>query len=141
MTVLPSSDLLIAQNVPPKAGTPGVAQDSSPPPSGGQAAPSGGLLTMLLPFLIFVPILFMMFRRQKKEAEARGKLKKGDRVMSNAGLIGELVDLDERIAKVKIAPGTTVQMLASTVAPFTEPEKSAAAAKELKEAKAVTDKK
>jgi preprotein translocase subunit YajC len=138
---VPSADLLVAQNVPPKAGTPGVSQDSSPPPTGGGAPPSGGMLTMLLPFLIFVPILFMMFRRQKKEAEARKHLKKGDRVMTNAGLIGELVDFDDRIAKVKIAPGTTVQMLATSVSPFNpEPEK-ASSAKELKEAKAVSDKK
>jgi preprotein translocase subunit YajC len=81
----------------------------------------------------------MMSRRQKKEAQARASLKKGDRVMSNAGLVGELVELDDRLAKVKIAPGVTVQMVANTVSPFAEPEK--AAAKELKDPKPVTDKK
>jgi preprotein translocase subunit YajC len=98
------------------------------------------MFTMLLPFLIFVPILFMMFRRQKKEAESRKSLKKGDRVVSNSGLIGELVDLDDRVAKVKIAPGTTVQMLANSVSPMgAEPAK--ATGPELKDAKPVSDKK
>jgi preprotein translocase subunit YajC len=96
------------------------------------------MLTMLLPFLIFVPILFMMFRRQKKEAQARGMLKKGDRVVSNSGLIGELVDMDERVVKVKIAPGTTVQMLANAVAPFNPEPAKDSSTKELKEAKAVS---
>lgn len=134
------------QQVPPKQGTPGVAQE--PAPAGdGQAppAPGGGMITMLLPFLILVPFLFMSFRRQKKEAEARKNLKKGDKVVTQAGLIGELVDMDERLAKVKIAPGTTVQVLASAVSSF-EP-RAAAASKtdkqlaDLKEAKATADKK
>ena len=132
----------------PKAGTPGVAADSTAPASqpGGQAPPGGpsSMLPMLLPFLILVPFLFMSFRRQKKEAEARKNLKKGDRIVTQAGLIGELVELDERVAKVKIAPGTTVQVLATSLSSF---EPQAAANKtgkelaDLKEAKATADKK
>ena len=95
---------------------------------------------MLLPFLILVPFLFFSFRRQKKEQEARGKLKKGDKIVTQAGIIGELVDLDDKVAKVKIAPGTTVQMLANSVSPFgVEPAK--ATGQELKDAKPVSDKK
>jgi len=134
------------QNVQPKAGTPGVADPAGAP--GGAPAQQGSppsMITMLLPFLILVPFLFLSFRRQKKEQEARGKLKKGDRVLTQAGLIGELVDLDERIAKVKIAPGTTVQVLATALSPF---EATAASDKktdkdleDLKEAKATADKK
>lgn len=98
------------------------------------------MFTMLLPFLIFVPILFMMFRRQKKEAEQRKGLKKGDRVVSTSGLIGELMELDERVAKVKIAPGTTVQMLSNSISPFGV-EVAKATGAELKDAKPVSDKK
>lgn len=133
------------QNVQPKQGTPGVAEPSGAPTGApAQAAPPSSMITMLLPFLILVPFLFMSFRRNKKEQEARRNLKKGDRVVTQAGLIGELVDLDERIAKVKIAPGTTVQVLASAVSAF---EAQAAASKtdkdlsDLKEAKATADKK
>jgi preprotein translocase subunit YajC len=133
----------------PPAGNPGVAVPGGPPPAGGQAAASPpSMVTMLLPFLILVPFLFLSFRRQKKEKEARGSLKKGDRVVTQSGLIGELMDLDERIGKVKIAPGTTVQVLASALSPF-EPTPSAAEKKsetkdleDLKEAKAgASDKK
>jgi preprotein translocase subunit YajC len=103
------------------------------------------MVTMLLPFLILVPFLFLSFRRQKKEKAARGSLKKGDRVVTQAGLIGELVDLDERIGKVKIAPGTTVQVLASALSPFevsTEKKGDTKDLEDLKEAKAgVSDKK
>jgi preprotein translocase subunit YajC len=83
-----------------------------------------------------------MSRRQKKEASARASLKKGDRVMTNAGLVGELVEMDDKLARVKIAPGVTVQIVGSTVTPFVDPGgKEKASPKELKEAKAVSDKK
>jgi preprotein translocase subunit YajC len=140
-----SNDLLLAQNVQPKA-TPGVAQDSAPPASGG--APSGspiaGLMPILMMLVIFVPFFLLMSRRQKKESQARSSLKKGDRVVTNGGLIGELVEMDDRLAKVKIAPGITVQIVANTVSPLAESTQkapSAAAPKELKEAKAGSDKK
>ncbi len=134
------------QAVQPKAGTPGVEQPSGGPPGGG-APPSQGappsMITMLLPFLILVPFLFFSFRRQKKEQEARKNLKKGDKVVTGAGLIGELVDLDDKIGKVKIAPGTTVQVLASSISSF-EPaveKKTDKELEDLKEAKATADKK
>jgi preprotein translocase subunit YajC len=129
------------QQVGPKAGTPGVAVDSSAPPSQ-QAAPPGcgGGLGAFFPLLLFIPLLFMMFRKQKKEQELRGKLKKGDQVVSSSGLIGELIDLNDRVAKVKIAPGTTVQMLSNSISPMPA-EPAPAAGKELKDAKAVSDKK
>jgi len=128
-------------------GTPGVAVPGGAAPAGGQAAaaPPPSMITMLLPFLILVPFLFLSFRRQKKEKEARGSLKKGDRVVTQSGLIGELVDLDERIGKVKIAPGTTVQVLASALSPFeltTEKKAESKDLADLKEAKAgASDKK
>lgn len=141
------NDQLLAQNVPPKATQPGVVQDSAPPASGASQSSSGGIMSMLPTLLmvaLLIPILLLTSRRQKKDEQARASLKKGDRVTSSAGIVGELVELDERYAKVKISPGVTVQFLTTSVLPLKEPEKSGAkdvAAKELKEAKAVTDKK
>jgi preprotein translocase subunit YajC len=131
-----SSDLLLAQNLPPKAaspGTPGVAQDSSTPAAAaGSGSPLSGFIMPLMMLVIFVPFFLLMNRKQKKESVARASLKRGDKVMTNAGLIGELVETDDRVAKVKIAPGVTVQIVANTVSPFAEPAK--AGSKDLKEA-------
>ena len=142
---LPSNELLFAQNVQPKATTPGVAQDSAPASSGGPPAgsPLGSMMPILMMLVIFVPFFLLMSRRQKKEAQARSSLKKGDRVIAN-GILGDLVEMDDRIAKVKIAPGITVQILAANISPYAESapkSASAAPAKELKEAKAGSDKK
>ena len=96
-------------------------------------------MAFLLPLLILVPFFLLSSRRQKKEQAERSKLKRGDKVVSNAGLVGELVEMDEKIAKVKLAPGITVQMLASTVGPMTgdepAPSKSKDALADLKDAK------
>jgi preprotein translocase subunit YajC len=133
-----SSELLLAQNVEPKAatgGTPGVVQDSNanaPQGAAPAASPLSGFIMPLMMLVIFVPFFLLMNRKQKKENQARASLKKGDRVVTNAGLIGELVETDERVAKVKISPGVTVQVVANTISPLTEPEK--APAKDLKEA-------
>jgi preprotein translocase subunit YajC len=142
-----TNDLLLAQNVLPKAGAAGAGgtvQDSAPASAGAAGgapaqSPLAGFMPIIMMLVIFVPFFLLMSRRQKKETQARSALKKGDRVVTNAGLIGELVEMDDKIAKVKISPSVTVQMVANTVSPFTEPDK--ASSKELKEAKAVSDKK
>jgi len=96
----------------------GTATTAPAAPPGAGALPPQSMITLLFFVLVLVPFLFMSFRRQKKEATARAALKKGDRVVTQSGLIGELVELEERISKVKVAPGTTVQVLTSSVAPF-----------------------
>jgi preprotein translocase subunit YajC len=138
------------QAVGPKAGTPGpapatgttTAQDSGAPPA--QQPPTPSAWIWLMPMLIVLAVMMLMNRNQrKKEAETRAKLKKGDRVVSQSGLIGELVDMDERVAKVKIAPGCNVQMLVSTISTYEAvPSKDdAKQLKDLKDAKALADKK
>jgi preprotein translocase subunit YajC len=118
--------------VQPKAGTPGVAQEAAPSQPSGSAGPSSaaaggsplaGMMPILMMLVIFIPFFLLMNRKQKKEQVARSSLKKGDRVMTNSGLIGELVEIDEQIAKVKIAEGVKVQIVANTISPFVEPAK------------------
>jgi len=99
---------------------------------------------MMAPIFVVMIVMFFMNRNQrKKESDTRAKLKKGDRVVSQSGIIGELVELDDKVAKVKIGPGTNVQMLVSSIGPY---EVAAAKAddkqlKDLKDAKVAADKK
>jgi preprotein translocase subunit YajC len=135
---------LLLQPVGPKA-TPGITvqtQDpgsSQPSSSGGQQQQGGSMWVMMAPILVVMVVMLFMNRTQrKKDAEIRAKLKKGDKVVSQSGLIGSLVDLDDRIAKVKIAPGTNVEMLVSTISPFeaVTTKSDDKQLKDLKEAKA-----
>src|ERR1035437_11131702 len=79
----------------PKGGAPATQGAPSSPVGGAAPPPAGGGIMMFLPFLILIPFFFLMSRRNKKESEARQKLKKGDRVASTAGLVGELIEMDE----------------------------------------------
>jgi preprotein translocase subunit YajC len=76
------------------------------------------MMTMVVPMvLVFGVMMFMNSRRQKKEDAVRQSMKSGDRVVSQSGLIGELTALEGKIAKVKLAPGINVEMLASSISP------------------------
>jgi preprotein translocase subunit YajC len=132
------------QPVGPKAGTPGITvQDNTPAPAQQQAG-GGSMWVMMAPIFVVMIVMFFMNRNQrKKESDTRAKLKKGDRVVSQSGIIGELVELDDKVAKVKIGPGTNVQMLVSSIGPY---EVAAAKAddkqlKDLRDAKVAADKK
>jgi preprotein translocase subunit YajC len=142
-------NLAMLQPVGPKGGgTPTTAAPPTPDSSGAanQAPPAQSTLFLLAPMLLVVVFMLFTSRSQKKkEAEVRAKLRKGDKVVSQSGLIGELIELDERIAKVKIAPGTNVQMLVSAISPFesapapgVDSDKKLA---DLKDAKAAAEKK
>ena len=100
---------LALQNVQPNTApaapaTPGISVTGTPGAAAPPASQGGSPFFTLAMLLMFVPILFLMFRRNKKEQEARGKLKKGDRIVSQSGLVGELLEMDERFAKVKLGP-------------------------------------
>ncbi|NUQ79255.1 MAG: preprotein translocase subunit YajC [Polyangiaceae bacterium] len=57
-----------------------------------------------------------MTRNQtKKQKQLESNLKVGDRVLSQSGLIGKIVDMGERTVKMEIAPGVNVQMLKSSI--------------------------
>jgi preprotein translocase subunit YajC len=139
---------LMLQPVGPKAGTPGTA---APPPdaaatSSAQQAQPQSTWILLAPMLVVVVFMLFTSRNQKKrEAETREKLKKGDRVVSQSGLIGELIDMEGNVAKVKIAPGTNVQMLIGSISPYDTKAAGNVGAdkslKDLKDAKAAAEKK
>jgi len=93
--------------------------EGAPVPGGGEPAPpSGGgfgLITPLLILLPFVLILFWQSRSQSKKQEATiAGLKKGDRVITQSGLVGRLIAIEGRYAKLELPPsGTKVTILRS----------------------------
>lgn len=102
-----------------ESGNAAPAQPSTQAPSGPDAAPSGGgfggtgmLLIFALPLLLMI---FMTRNQSKKQKELENSLKVGDRVVTQAGLIGKITDLNERTAKIEIAPGVAVQMLKTSI--------------------------
>lgn len=122
----PHSGLLLFayQNVPPAPGRePGVSQPAAPAapadaphPAGGGPGGFGGML----PFLIMLPLILLLFfnsrSQQKKQAAAVSALKKGDRVLTESGIVGKLLEIGDRYAKLEVAPGVKIEVLKSRLA-------------------------
>lgn len=111
------------QAVPPapgRTGPPAPAQAQKAPPGGDGPAPPppGGAFSMLFPLLLVGMLVFIFWSsrsQQKKQDTAVATLKKGDRVVTQSGLIGRLVDLEPRYAKLEIAPGVKIQVLRTSL--------------------------
>jgi preprotein translocase subunit YajC len=82
-------------------------------PASGQSQQSAfGFPGMML---IFFAILYVMMIRpqQRKEKERRALLanvKKGDRVLFSGGIVGEVVQTEEKTLKIKIADNVRVEV-------------------------------
>jgi preprotein translocase subunit YajC len=107
------------QAIPDSPAAPPAAGQTQPTPDG-EAPPAGGGLGALFPLLIFLPLLILLFwqsrSQQKKQAAAVADLKKGDKVLTQSGLVGRLAgELEGRYAKIEIASGVTVQVLRTSL--------------------------
>jgi len=75
---------------------------------------------MIMMLVAFVPVILLMFfsgrSNQKKQKALEAKLKKGDRVVTQSGLVGKLADpIEGRYARLEIAPGVKVQILRTSI--------------------------
>jgi preprotein translocase subunit YajC len=74
------------------------------------------MLPMLLLFGVLIFFMFWSSRsQQKKQQKLLADLKKGDRVVTQSGLVGKLAEVGDRIVKVEIAPGVKAEMLKSSL--------------------------
>lgn len=86
-------------------------------PLWGQAQnPQGpGLIGLLLPFIfIFVVFYFLIIlpqsRQEKKRKQMLAALKKGDRVVTTGGLIGQIVKVDNETVSLRVAKEVVVKV-------------------------------
>jgi preprotein translocase subunit YajC len=101
--------------------SPAYAQDAS---AGGGMA----LVMQLLPLLlIFAVFYFLLIRpQQKKQKEHRAMLqamKRGDRVLTAGGIIGQVTKVKEGVdeVEVEIAPNVRVNVLRATISDIFKP--------------------
>ncbi|HTM46462.1 MAG TPA: preprotein translocase subunit YajC [Polyangiaceae bacterium] len=92
-----------------------VTQPAAPVP----AQPQGSMIGGLLPLLIFVPLIALLFwqsrSQQKKQAAVVAGLKKGDKVVTQSGIVGRLQEIEGRYARIEVAPGVKLQILSSSL--------------------------
>ncbi len=93
-------------------GQPQPADGSSPNP----------ILTFLPFLLMIVVVWFLLIRPQRKRAKEHttmlSSLQKGDRVVTNSGILGTIVGINEQenIIVLKVADDTKIEFLKSAIA-------------------------
>jgi len=91
-----------------------VAYAMAPPAGGGEAGGLGGILGGPLPMLVlmFAIFYFLLIRPQQKKQKTHKSmleaLKKGDKVWTNGGILGSIVDIDGDNLTIEIATGVNV---------------------------------
>ena len=68
-------------------------------------------------FLIIRP----QMKRQKEHQERVAGLKKGDQVVTQGGLVGKVVKVDDTYAEIELAPNVKVKAVKHTIADLIEP--------------------
>jgi len=90
-------------------------------PAGGAGGQQPGMLAQMLPLIIIVAIFYFLLLRpqQKKAKEHRAmldNLKKGDRVVTNGGLYGEVYALTPDTVTLVVAENVKVKIVRSYIA-------------------------
>lgn len=89
--------------------------------TGGGAQEGGALFFSLAPFvLIFVVFYFLLIlpqqRKQKQHREMLGKLKKGDKIITSAGIWGSITRLEKDTVTVHVDDNTKVKIQRENIA-------------------------
>jgi preprotein translocase subunit YajC len=86
-------------------------------PEGQSSNPIGAFLPFILIALVFY---FVFFRPQQKQAKQHqsfiGSLKKGDEVVTQGGIIGTVLLVEDRTVTVDVGGGTKLRVLKNQVA-------------------------
>jgi len=80
-----------------------------------------GMLGAFLPLIIIMVIFYVLLilpaqRRQKKVAEMLRNLKTGDRVITNGGIYGTIVGLEDESVQLRIADQVRIKVARQAIA-------------------------
>jgi preprotein translocase subunit YajC len=90
-----------------------------------EAAEGGSPFMMFVPIiLIFVVFYFILIRpqqkKQKEHMQLLSQLKKGDKVITNGGIYGTVVDAKDHIVVLKIAEEVKIEVVKNAIATVVE---------------------
>jgi preprotein translocase subunit YajC len=87
---------------------------------GQPAGPLGGIAGFLPFILIALVFYFVFFRPQQKQAKQHqtflGSLKKGDEVVTQGGMLGTVVQVEDRTVLIDVGSGTKVRIVKGQIA-------------------------
>jgi preprotein translocase subunit YajC len=84
-------------------------------------APAPSALVQFVPILLIFGIFYFLLlapmrKRQKQHQVLLGALKRGDRVVTNGGLLGEIAAVEDKVIHLKLSDNVKVRVLKSAVA-------------------------
>jgi len=88
-------------------------------PQGGGAGGGGMSLFLMMALIIGVMYFFMIRPQQKREKQRQkmiSELKKGDKVVTNSGMFGEIWGIKDNIIVLKLDDNVKVEFLKSAIA-------------------------
>jgi len=90
------------------------------PPAGGEGQSPNPFITFLPFILMIVVVWFLLIRPQRKKQKEHQnmltQLSKGDRVVTNSGILGTIVGLKDNIVVLKVSEETKIEFLKSAIA-------------------------
>ena len=85
-----------------------------------QAQTQNPLVSLIPIFLVFGIFYFLLLapmrKRQKALQKMVSEIKRGDRVVTNGGLLGEVAAVEERVVHLKLSDNVKVRVLKSAIA-------------------------
>ena len=88
------------------------------------AAPANSFNQLIPLILIMLIFYFLLIRPQQKRAKEHRNmvesLKKGDKVMTNGGIYGVIIDVKEDILKLEIADGVRIKIQRDAIAALSD---------------------
>jgi preprotein translocase subunit YajC len=94
------------------------------------AAGAGGGLSMMLPILLFIPLLyFLMIRPQQKKQkqwqQMLNGIKSGDRITTTGGIRGTIISMKEDSMVIRVAPDNLkLEVARNAIASVTQEDSS-----------------
>lgn len=108
---------------------PAGASDAQGVAEQAQAAPGGGFGSLIFLLVILVLMWVMLFlpqrRQEKKHKEMISSLKKGDKIVTSAGIIGKIVSISNDTIRIATGDRTEIDITKNAVAGILSSKSSA----------------
>jgi preprotein translocase subunit YajC len=93
---------------------------------GGPVASILSFAPFIIVFVIFYLLVFAPMRKRQKALQTLlDNIKKGDKVVTNGGLFGEVAAIEGNVVHLKVADGVRLRISKSAIAGLESPEGSA----------------
>lgn len=89
----------------------------------------GGLISAIIWMVLFVGIFYFLILRpqqqqRKKHEEFLKNLKKGEKVITTGGIIGEIKSIEETTITLKVCEGCLIKVLKPSISSYYQEEKA-----------------